>query len=108
MGNSPYGSQGFPVVRPSRPGEWVVEGNTGYCDIVRNTTDGTLADMYSTTRDGRIPLAEDYRRYNYRLTQNNNLVQVLQVEKENASHMCQGAERLRIKTAQSAAVIRGL
>jgi hypothetical protein len=85
-------------VHPSRPGEWAIEGTTGYCDIVRNTADGTLADLYSVTRDDRIPLNEDYRRYNYRLTQNSNLVQVLQVERENASHMCQGSDRLRVKT----------
>jgi hypothetical protein len=54
--------------------------------------------LYSITRDGRIPLVEDYRRYNYRFSQNSNLVQVLQVEKENTSHMCQGTERLRVKT----------
>lgn len=43
-------------------------------------------------------MVDDISRYEYRRTQNDNLVQVYQVEKESARHMCQGVERLRVKT----------
>lgn len=41
---------------------------------------------------------DDLSRYEYRRTQNDNLVQVYQVEREVARHICQGVERLRVKT----------
>lgn len=63
MGNSTQGVQQFPVVRQSRKGEWTLVGSTGYCEIVRNAETGQEADMYLITRDGRISLNEDYRRY---------------------------------------------
>jgi hypothetical protein len=98
MGNSTQSGQNFPVVKQSRKGEWILVGSTGYCEVVRHVETGQEADMYLITRDGRIPLAEDYRRYEFRRTNDHNLVQVLQVERENAQHMCQGTERLRVKT----------
>lgn len=91
MGNSTQVPSNLQVVRQSRKGEWTLVGSTGYCDIVRHVETGQEADMYLITRDSRLPLAEDFRRYNVRLTNDRNLVQVLQVELEQSQQMCQGS-----------------
>jgi len=42
MGNN-KSTGGMEVLRASRPGEWVREGTTGYCEIVRSTLTGQTA-----------------------------------------------------------------
>lgn len=88
----------LPVVQPSKPGDWNKEGTTGYCDVVRNTRTGIEAEQYFLQRDGRISLADDLNRYEYRRTQTKSLVEVFQVEIENAQYICQGGEYLKVKT----------
>jgi hypothetical protein len=53
MGNN-KSSGTIDVLRASRPGEWVKEGSTGYCEIVRSTLTGQTAEQYSVPVDGRL------------------------------------------------------
>lgn len=86
------------VTRPSQPKEWVKERTTGYCDVVRNTHTGLLAEQYSVAVDGRLGRDENLRRYEFRFTHCQYTVQVIQVEKEDSQFLCQGQDFLRVKT----------
>jgi hypothetical protein len=89
----------LPVCQPSQPGEWQKEGTTGYCDLVRNRKTGQLAEQYVFQRDQRLDVLEDCLRYEFRRQQRNGIVEVYQVERENAQqYMCRGDETIRVRT----------
>jgi hypothetical protein len=64
--------------------KWIKEGTSGYCDIVRNSQNGLLAEQYSIAMDSRLSQEENINRYQYRSTSNQYIVEVYQVEKENS------------------------
>jgi|JI6StandDraft_1071083.scaffolds.fasta_scaffold00351_6 serine/threonine protein kinase len=97
MGNNNNAVAGVQVYRTSRPGEWVRQGTTGYCDIVKNAQTGEIAEQYSIPIDQGLSFEEELRLYEMRRNQPR-IVRVLQVEKENTTHFCQGQEFLRVKT----------
>lgn len=97
MGNNNPSARGAPVHRASRPDEWVRQGTTGYCDLVRNTQTGQIAEQYSIPVDQRINREEDIRRYEFRGS-HPYFVKVLQVEKEDSQQLCQGQDFIRVKT----------
>lgn len=69
------------VTLPSSPGEWISAGNTGYCELVKNTKTGLVAEQYHIQLDTRIPHEQNEEIYEERRIQNDNLVAVYQVEK---------------------------
>lgn len=97
MGNNKSNGM-LDVLRPSKPNEWVREGSTGYCEVVRNTLTGQIAEQYSVAVDGRLSQQDNLARYQYRSTNNQFIVGVYQVEKEDSQFMCQGQEHVKVFT----------
>ncbi len=96
MGNR--SSTAFEVSKPSEPGEWVKKGTTGYSDIIANVRTGVVAEQYTVPIDRRLSAQEDLLTYEFRRTQNDNLVRVYQVERESSSYMCQGEQYQKVRT----------
>lgn len=86
------------VSTPSYPGEWIPEGRTNYCQLLKNRDTGYVAEEYIVPADERIPLMRTFEIYDHRRQQTDYLVQVIQAEREPPSYICQGGEFLRVKT----------
>jgi hypothetical protein len=48
--------------------------------------------------DGRLSHEENISRYQYRCTNNQYIVEVYQVERENSQHICQGQDFIKVRT----------
>ena len=48
------------VSTPSYPGEWILNGRTDYCQLVRNIDTGAIAEEYIVPADTRIPLMRTF------------------------------------------------
>lgn len=48
------------VSSPSYPGEWIPNGRTDYCQLVRNRDTGTIAEEYIVPADPRIPIMRTF------------------------------------------------
>ena len=90
--------QQLQVFSPTYLGEWVTIARNNYCDVVKNADTGLVAEQYIVPADTRISLSRTLEIYEYRRKQNENLVQVLQVEREPPTYICQGEDYLRVKT----------
>lgn len=72
-------------------------GNTGYCEIVKNSITGVVAEQYHIPLDHRLSPEENEEIYEERRVQNDNLVTVYQVEKENNQYLCQGKDFIIVR-----------
>ena len=86
------------VAIPSLPGEWILEANIDYCQLISNTYTHVMAEQYLIPTDHTLSLNRAYEIYDYRRTQNDNLVQVYQIERQSPAYICQGDDYLRVRT----------
>lgn len=88
----------LPVAHPANEEEWKIVENLGYCDVVRNSNTNELLEQYTIPVDGRLSLPEEFQRYEFRRTQTQNLVRVIQVQKQDSKYLCSGMDFLRVRT----------
>lgn len=98
MGNNSKSVENIGVCHLEPAAGWTSAQNLGYCQLLYNTQTGQSLEEYTIPLDGRLQPLQEFQRYEFRRTQNLNLVTVHHVQKQESEYLCSGMDYIKVKT----------